>query len=264
MKRARRTRRIAGLLPTLGRAAAAVGGWVVRHPQPWIATALLAAGTWALWHHAQQAEAFRVVMVQVPAQSSLRPPQSLIGANLWDVNLPLVAGELKRQAPALKDVRVIRQLPNTIRIEPVTRAPVAQVRVSGWHAIDEEGFILPEATAEPADRLIRFTGLDRAATPVRAGKGNDDERVQLALRVLKVLRRNPLLARRITEINVADVDQIRFVLDEQTEVRCGSETELSANLDRLRATLRAIAKQSVDVAYIDVRFHEPVIGPRQG
>ena len=264
MTRARRRRHVAGILPMAGRASVAVARWLVRYRQPFLAVALLAAGTWALWHHAQAAEAFRVVRVQLPAQSTLKLPQTLIGANLWQVDVDQVAAELRRQEPALKDVRVVRQLPNAIRIEPVLRVPVAQVRVGGWHPIDQEGFVLANSTPEPAERIVRFTGLERAASPVRAGKANDDARVVLALRVLDVLRRNPLLARHVTEINVADVQQIRFLMDDETEVRCGSETELSANLDRLRATLRALAKQSVDVAYIDVRFQEPVVGPKSG
>ncbi|MBI4342728.1 MAG: FtsQ-type POTRA domain-containing protein [Candidatus Omnitrophica bacterium] len=258
----KRKRRIIGLLPWVGRLAASGGWWLLRHPQPWLASILLAAGGWALWSYAQRAEAFRVVHVQLPAQSSLRPPTSLIGANLWSVNLQQIAGELKHQQPWLKEVRVVRQMPNAVRIDPVARVPVAQVRTNGWHPIDRDGFILPEGTAEPAERVVRLTGLERAATPLRTGKENTDERLTLALRVLETLRRNPLLARRVTEVNVSDPQQLRFLMDDQTEVRCGSETELSAHLERLRATLRAIARQPVDVAYIDVRFQEPVIGPK--
>ena len=259
---ARSRRRIAGALPLLGRGAWAVIRWIGRHPQPWIAGLVLAGGAWALWRHAQAAQAFRIARVELPAQSRLKPPQSLLGADLWTVDLQRVAAELRRQEPSLKDVRVVRELPNAIRIEPVPRIPVAQVWVSGWHPIDREGFILQTSTPEPAERLVRVTGLERAASPVRAGKDNEDERVQLGLRVLDVLRRQPLLARHVTEINVGDMQQIRFLLDDETEVRCGSETELSAHLDRLRAALRALAKQSVSAAYIDVRFQEPVIGPK--
>jgi len=56
--------------------------------------------------------------------------------------------------------------------------------------------------------------------------------------------------------------QLRFLLDGETEVRCGAETDLGVQLERLRATLKAISKQSMAVRYIDVRFKEPVIAPR--
>jgi len=95
------------------------------------------------------------------------------------------------------------------------------------------------------------------------GRENTDERLKLALRVAGSLRRTaPRIARRLTEMNVSNPAEIRFLLDGATEVRCGSETELSAHLERLQAALRVIARHPVDVGYIDVRFQEPVIHPR--
>ena len=78
-----------------------------------------------------------------------------------------------------------------------------------------------------------------------------------------VIRRTPLsLSRRLIEINVVDPQQIRFLMEGDTEVRCGTESELDAHLQRLRVALRAIARQSLDAQYIDVRFQEPVVHPR--
>ena len=69
------------------------------------------------------------------------------------------------------------------------------------------------------------------------------------------------LARRVTEIQVGDATQIRLMLDDAIEVRCGNEAELGAALQRLQAALKVIARQQLPAAYIDVRFNEPVIGP---
>jgi hypothetical protein len=51
------------------------------------------------------------------------------------------------------------------------------------------------------------------------------------------------------------------VLDGTTEVRCGSEAELSDQLDRLQDALKTIARNQMTVRYIDVRFREPVVSP---
>ena len=111
--------------------------------------------------------------------------------------------------------------------------------------------------------LVRLSGVARAGAALSVGKANTDERLLLALRILQKLRRTPaLVSRRFTEINVADPQQIRFVLDDELEVRCGSEPELDAHLSRLRASLRAVSHQPFPVGYIDVRFQEPVVGPR--
>ena len=65
-RRSRTTRRIAGIVPTLWRLAAGGSLWVLRHPQPWLASILLAGGGWALWSYAQRADAFRVADVRLP------------------------------------------------------------------------------------------------------------------------------------------------------------------------------------------------------
>jgi cell division septal protein FtsQ len=201
--------------------------------------------------------------VSLPAQSSLKLPEPLIGKNLWELDIRALAETLHRQQPWLKTVRVVRQLPSAIRIQAIARIPLAQVKLSWWYPVDREGFILPEASQEPSPNLIRIVGFDRTKSALKVGMLNADERLGAALRVVQTLRRTAgPLSRRLTAVDVTDLQQLRFTLDEETEVRCGSETELGAQLERLRATLKIIAKQPMTVRYIDVRFKEPVIAPR--
>ena len=270
----KRRRRFVGIIPRVVGGVGTAARWTLGHPQTLIAAAFVAITLWALWSYTQRSEAFRIAHVSLPAHSSLRLRAPLIGQNLWGLDIHVLADELKRQQPWLKEVRVIRQLPNTIRIDPIPRVPVAQLRIGPWYPVDREGFILPEAAAEPAERLIRLVGFERAGSALRAGRENTDERLKLALRILGVLQRSPTVAaRRLTEINVADPQQIRFLITlssvpsggafgGETEVRCGSEAEFEAHLKQLQAALKVIAKQQLAVDYIDVRFHEPVVGPR--
>ncbi len=263
MRNRRSRRRVKGLFPRLGEGLKVGGFWMVRHPQRAISFALLLLTVWALWNYAQRAEAFRVAHVQLPPQPSLTLREPLIGTNLWDLDLRALAEHLKRQQPWLKEVRVVRVLPDTIRVDAIPRTPVAQVRIDRWYPVDREGFILPAGSPEPADRLIHLVGFERAGVTLRAGQDNTDARLKLALRILEMLRHAPpLISRRLTEVNVADPQAIRFLMDGQTEVRCGSEAELEAHLKRLQATLKAIARQQLAVRYIDVRFREPVVGSR--
>lgn len=262
MGRARR-RRIIGIVPRLGRGLWAACRWTLSHPQPFLSAVGLAAALWLSWGYLRGAEAFRIARLELPLDSSLQLRKTLIGEPLLTLDIRALAEELHRQQPSLKAVRVVRRLPDTLRIEPIPRIPVAQVRLERWYLVDEGGFVLPEAGAEPTERLVRFVGFERAKVPLRPGRDNTDDRLQLALRVLGALRHAPpAIARRLMEVNVTDPDQIRFLLDGETEVRCGSEAELSSHLVRLQAALKAIAKQPFEVGYIDVRFQEPVLGPR--
>lgn len=264
-----------GLVPLLIQRLKALGRWLLHHPHPFLLAVVLAAALWAVATYAQRTEAFRISTVQLPPDASFELREPLIGRNLWAVDLRDVAEELRRQQPWLKEVRVVRQLPDTLQINAVPRQPVAQVRLDlGWYPVDREGFILPGGNREPASGLVRLVGCQPSAGALRVGAGNTNDRLQLGLRVLAALQRTPtLIARRVTELDVANPQQIRFLLDlsaltppsisdgaQEVEVRCGAEADLATHLERLQTVLKIIRKQSLRVHYIDLRFQEPVIG----
>jgi cell division septal protein FtsQ len=250
-RRSRKRQRIRGLVPRLGQVLWVLERSAIRHPSTLLLCAIIGASAWAVWAHGGQAEIFRIVEVNLPAHSSLKLREPLIGEPIWSVNLEALAESLHAQQPWLKEVRVIRQLPNTLRIHTVERLPVAQVQMGGWHPVDREGVILPQASATPIEGLVRLVGVSQ------------QDALQRGLRIRTRLSRSaPTLARRITDINVADEQAIRLMMDGAIEVRCGSEAELAMHLKRLEAALKTMAKQPLAIRYIDVRFSEPVIGPR--
>ena len=260
--RGRRARSTRGVIPWAAQRLAAPARWLWRHPRPVVGAAAIVAACWLLWGYAQRAEAFKVTQVVVPVTLGVRVPESVIGQNLWTVDVRALAASLSRSEPTLKRVRVVRRPPNTIQIEAIPRRPVAQVRVRSWYPVDAEGFVLAEGTSEAAPDLVRIIGTERGGNVLRPGELNRHDRLDLALRVLPVLRRSPsLVSRRVTELNVGDLAQLRFVLENGLEVRCGTEGELAEHLRRLQAAFGVIARQRLDVRYIDVRFDEPVLGP---
>jgi len=256
-------------VPLLVERVKALGRWLLHHPHPFLLAVGLAAALWAVATYAQQTEAFRIHTVQWPPDASFELREPLIGKNLWAVDLGGVAEELRRQQPWLKEVRVVRQLPDTLQIDAVPRQPAAQVRLDlgGWSPVDQEGVIPPWGSREPASGLVRLVGFQPSAGTLRVGADDANERLQLALRVLAVLQRAPTsIARRVTELDVTDPQQIRFFLSlsdgAEVEVRCGAEADLATHLNRLQAVLKVIRRRSLAVRYIDLRFQEPVIGPR--
>ena len=253
-----------GVLPRLF---GGVGAWTARivwHPRLLLLTGLAVAAAWAGQSWAMRAEVFRITRVETsPSLSSLSLPRPLIGTNLWALDLQALAEELGRAHPSLKDVRVARQLPNVIRIQGTPRVAVAQVRVDRWHPVDRQGFILTEASDGPSNELVRLVGFGPRGAGLKIGRENADQRLALGLRAVEVLQRAPIGAsRRVTEVNVEDPEQIRFLIDDEIEVRCGSEAELASGLQRLRAALDVLTKHAMAAQSIDVRFQEPVIVPR--
>jgi cell division septal protein FtsQ len=252
-----------GLLPRFVQVFAAFLLDTVRHPQSLILLLLMGLTVWPLWTYTQRVDLFRVTHVVLPEDVAFTLREPILERNVWTLNLRALAEGLKQQQPWLKDVRVIRQLPSTVRIEAIPRVPVAQVRFERWHPVDRDGVILPQGTAEPAEQLVRIIGVQRSQPPQQPGHPETNERLTLALRLLQRFRRTPsLLSRRLIAINVSDPEQLRLVLDGDLEVRCGSEVELDAHLKRLRVSLRAVARHLGDIQTIDVRFQEPVVSPR--
>ncbi len=259
----KRQQQLKGVIPALWQNLTAIVKWIFSHPQPVFILFSLSVVIWAISTFVQQAEAFKVTGISVPAGMSLELPANLIGQNIWQTPLQAVSERLTRQRPDLKEIRVIRQLPNVITVHAIERIPVAQIKLDRWYIVDQDGFILPEGQSMPFERLARFSGFIRADAPLKIGKLNADERLKLAIRILPLLQRSPALAsRQLIELNVSDVQQIRFVLDGDLEIRCGTEAELQAHLTRLQATLKTLAKQPMALRYIDVRFPDPVVGPQ--
>ena len=268
----KRRRKVVGLLPRLGRALGRGIKQLVLHPQSVIAVAVaIACGVW-LWQAAIQSDAFRVSAVLLPAGSSLKVPPDVMGQNLWRVDVQALANALHEQQPALKRVRVIRALPNTLQVELAERRPIAQLRAvrskspAEWHAVDGEGYVFTEGRSAPWETLIVIQGVESprdAGAKLETGRLNTHPRLVKALRLAERLRQAPALAgHHLTTIDVGDPHQLTFLIDEDVEIRCGGEDELHQQLERLRSALQLVSRKKLMVRYIDVRFTDPVIGPR--
>ena len=263
MAKARRAAK-PGLLPRLAQWIIGQGRAIITHPHSLVCGGVLLIALWGLGAALQRAEAFKITRVELPEQPAFTLKFSPIGSNLWRVDVRGIADILKAQQPSLKDVRVIRHMPNTLRIEAVERRPVAAVQLDQWYPMDAAGFVLPDPSPVAPEGLLRITGL--SSRTVKVGRDNADDRVLLVLRLRARLRRAPSsIAKSLVELNVADDRELRLVLrhgDEEVEVRCGSEGELETHLRRLHASLRALGSRAWSARYIDVRFPQPVVAPR--
>lgn len=261
---AARRRTIRGVLPWLASTLWRGVRWTVMHPRGLIALGVVLACGWTAWRSITTSDAFRITDVRMPAESHLSVPVSSVkGRNLWTVDLKALEANLKAQRPHLKRVRVIRLLPSTLQVEVVERVPVAQLFLGGWHPVDADGYILPQTGSVPLEQLVLLKGIDSPKQPLKVGQANANERLSRALQIAEQLRRSPLLAgHRLTTVDVANPAQLTFVIDEDVEIRCGDDTQLASHLRRLRAVLRQVAKHGLEVRYIDLRFPDPVIGPR--
>lgn len=260
----RRKKTLRGAVPTLLAASWQGLKWLVTHPQWLLTLGVLAGTTWAAGNVIAHSDAFKVTEVRLPPNSTLKVQKSsLIGRNIWAVDIHGLARDLKAQQPHVKVLRVVRALPQTLQVETVPRRPVAQVLLRSWHPVDREGYILPSSGPAPAENLVILRGVEDPKAPLAPGKAHAGERLQRALKLIDQLRGSSWLSgHQLSVVDAADPEQITFVLDQGVEVRCGSQARLTQDLKRLKTVLQQVAKHEMNVRYIDLRFQDPVIGPK--
>lgn len=255
-----RRRRFSGAVPWLFRKLFNGFLWVFAHVQVVAAMAILVGFVAGVWIVATRSPAFAITTITVPAGVNVKVPQSLIGQNLWTVDLKALELSLNAQQKDLKHLRAIRRVPHTLEIEAALRTPVAQIKLGQWYPVDREGYVLSQGKTAPWDALVALKGVDAPNARVRAGRANPTDRMLRALRLAVLLQRSPeLVHHRLQAVDIGDPVSLKLVVDD-IEIRCGNETQLATGLQRLRDVLRTVAVDSMPVRYIDVRFHDPVMG----
>lgn len=205
---------------------------------------------------------FAVTAVQVPQGLEMPRAASLLGQNLWTVDLATAQRAAALANPLFKHVRVWRQWPHRVVVEGTPRVPVAQVHATRYYPVDAESFVLAEGGV-PWPDLIVIDGAETRGTRLAAGRSNASERLTLALEALQRLQVAPALqGRRLQRVDVANPAQMTVWIDDGLEVRLGPMTDWPRRLPHLRKALETLAQKRLTPAYIDLRFDEdPIIGP---
>jgi cell division septal protein FtsQ len=171
----------------------------------------------------------RRVEVQGTSRASVDQIQAVVRkevdkTGVWNADLEQLNGALV-QIPWVRTAVVSRVLPDSIRVRIVERQPRAVVRTSSgrFYWVDEDAVLLGEM--EPADQVPPFflRGLSE--------EDSDVARIENAERVHKFLELEREceaagIAERISEINVADLRDVRVQLagdESQIEVRLGAQ-----------------------------------------
>jgi cell division septal protein FtsQ len=173
-------------------------------------------------------------------------------AGVWQSDLDSISAELK-SLPWVRDAVVSRVLPAGLRVRVTEREPRIISRTSSGRLVwvDDEGVLLGGASPDEDDFFVR--GLEEARTP-DAARHN---RVRVALaKELSHDWAQAGLAKRVSEVNVEDLDDVRVQLagdDASVEVRLGKEEYAK----RLRQALEVLDAQrgtgrAPFITYVDV------------
>ena len=174
-------------------------------------------------------------------------------AGVWQADLDAISAELKT-LPWVRDAVVTRVLPAGIRVRVTEREPRVIARASSGKLVwvDDDGVTLGTASSDDEQFFIRGLEEGRAPDAVKHNR----QRVSLA-RELSRDWAQAGLAKRVSELNLEDLDDVRVQLagdDASIEVRLGKEDyakrlrQALEVLDAQRGTARAPFITYVDVS----------------
>ncbi len=204
----------------------------------------------------------RVKSVQVIPQDALSPlsirtlEDKILGRNILLLDLKKIAGTIEL-GPGAQSVRVVREMPTTIRVEIKKRRPVANVRrkPGGPCAmVADDGFIIDTRPAlDPAWVLVE--DFSEAFKEPRIGARLQNKGFPEALRFMKVFRSHDLARREtVTRISLDPNGYVTVRLGEGPDFKLGRKA--SESVPSLANAVSNLFKTESreNVEYMDLQY----------
>ena len=219
--------------------------------------------------YAVNSPTFELEQVRVLNMGTLTPDQAFRfsnlrrGENLIHLDLVNVQEVIKRNHPEFKEVKVHRVLPGRVEILLKRRTPAAQVFFSRYVQIDKDLVVLPGSSVMPFRNLTVINGAPRPTPGLYVGSVLREGVTQKAMRLMEVIKRSQVLKKHaLTRIDIGDPKNFSLTVDGSIEIKIGND-HFMERLKILDQTLKTLPLDSGKIRYIDLRFDDVVVGPRQ-
>lgn len=168
------------------------------------------------------------------------------------------------EAPWVADAAIRRVFPGTLAVAISERQPLGIGRINdSLYLVDRRGVVIDEYGPNYAELDLPI--IDGLAAHIEANRMLVDEgRAVLAGHVLSELSARPDLARRVSQIDVADAhDAVVILKDDTVLVRLG-EDDFVERLQSYIDLAAALHDRILDIDYVDMRFDDRVYARPQG
>lgn len=159
-------------------------------------------------------------------------------------------------SPWVREAALRRSLPSTVEVLISERQPMGIGRINGdMYLVDEHGVIIDQYGPQYADLDLPIVD---GLTMSDGGSLTDEARAEFAARVIASLRPKPQIAKRLSQIDVADLHNALVILNGDPAVLQLGDDQFLARLQSyldLAATLR---ERVPDIDYVDLRFDDRV------
>ena len=176
----------------------------------------------------------------------------LRGTNMMSVDLESWRQKLL-DAPWVQDAAIRRAFPGTVAVVITEREPLGVGRIGpALFLIDRHGVVIDEFGPKYADYDL----------PVIDGLGNDGSasasRAALAGRALSDFQRRPDLARRVSQIDVADPRDAVVILDDDTVLIHTGDRDFADRVQRYLDFRERMRETVPEINSVDVRIEDRV------
>lgn len=225
---------------------------------------ILAWAFYALYNNSSYFLVEEIIMVGAKADSSVNYDDldgMMKGKNIFKLDLNNIRNYMLDNYKELLNLRLRRAFPDSVIAIMTLRKPVAELHQNRYYPIDKDGVILSGVKDYPDNKLPIISGV-RTNLSRRVGHATDSKRAKKALLLLKKLDSSGILDEHtLVEIDVSSTRNAIFFLEDGLEIKIGRE-DYALRLENLKRILQGPKLKAADIRYIDLRFKEPVIGPR--
>jgi cell division septal protein FtsQ len=170
-------------------------------------------------------------------------------------------------SPWIRDAALRRSLPSTVEVVVLERQPIGVGRINGeLYLVDERGVVIDQFGPQYADfdlPIIDGLAVSSSAQANAAPETmTDDTRADLASRVIASLKSNAAIAKRLSQVDVADPHNASVILTGDTAVIELGEDQFLPRIESYLGLAAALRERVAEIDYVDLRFEDRIyVGP---
>jgi len=191
--------------------------------------------------------------------------KKIVGTNIFFLDLNELKEEIGLLRPEFKKIVLRRLLPNKLIVQGELRKSIAQIRSDRYYLVDDEGVVLPNVKNFPDKNLPIITGLgiNLAKTSNITFSKFQKDKLDKAIELINEMTNNRELSEyKLKVVDVTDPGNVSFFLTSANiEIKIGN-TDFRGRLEIFSTVLEQMNSDIDSFKYIDLRFEDPIIGPR--
>lgn len=157
-------------------------------------------------------------------------------------------------SPWVRDAALRRSLPRTVEVAISERQPMGIGRINGeMYLVDDHGVVIDQYGPQYADfDLPLVDGLGALSSD--DGVATDPSRAELASRVIAAVKARPEIARRLSQVDVADLHNAAVILAGDPAIIYVGDDQFLPRLQSYLELASALRDRVRDIDYVDLRF----------